>query len=90
MLILGLLFPVLFGFVISLMITPHISILERLALAYGLGFGLVTLGMFFLNVVGIKFSLVNTVILISGLMALSLMYLLAGEKLLKLLPHHKT
>jgi len=81
MLILGLLLPILFGFLISLVITPHITIFERLALAYGLGFGLLTLGMFFLNVVGIKFSLINTVILILGLMAASLIYLLVRHRI---------
>ncbi len=75
MLIFGLLFPIVFGLVISLVISPEIAILERIALAYGLGYGLLTLGMFFLNVLGIEFSLINTIVLLSGILILSLLYL---------------
>lgn len=42
----------------------------RLALAYSLGFGFLTLAMFFLNVIGLKFSLINTTILVSGIIVL--------------------
>ena len=73
--ILGLLFPIAFGLVISLVISPEINILERIALAYGLGYGLLTLGMFFLNVLGIEFSLINTIVLLSGILILSLVCL---------------
>ena len=75
MLILGLLFPIVLGFIISLLISPEIAILERIALAYGLGYGLLTLGMFLLNVLGIEFSLLNTIVLLSGILILSLVYL---------------
>jgi len=81
MLVLGVLFPALFGFIISLLIVSDIPIFERISIAYGLGFGLLTLAMFFLNVAGIKFSLINTVILISALMILSLTYLLLRHKI---------
>ena len=81
MLILGLLFPTLFGFIISLLIVSDVPIFERISIAYGLGFGLLTLAMFFLNVAGVKFSLINTVILISALMILSLIYLLLRHKI---------
>ncbi|MBA7489552.1 hypothetical protein ES702_00086 [subsurface metagenome] len=81
MLILGLLFPALFGFIISLLIVSDIPIFERISIAYGLGFGLLTLAMFFLDVAGIKFSLINTVILISALMIVSLIYLLLRHKI---------
>ena len=81
MLILGLLFPTLFGFIISLLIVSDIPIFERISIAYGLGFGLLTLAMFFLNLAGIKFSFINTVILISALMILSLIYLLLRHKI---------
>ncbi|MBA7662479.1 hypothetical protein ES703_70508 [subsurface metagenome] len=81
MLIVGLLFPILFGFIISLLIVSDIPIFERISIAYGLGFGLLTLAMFFLDVAGIKFSLINTVILISALMILSLTYLLLRHKI---------
>jgi len=75
MLIVGLLLPVVFGFVISLLMAREIAILERIALAYGLGYGLLTLGMFLLDVLGIEFSLVNTSALVSGILILSLVYL---------------
>ena len=75
MLFLGLLFPIAFGFVISLVISPGISIVERIALAYGLGYGLLTLAMFLLNVSGFQFSLINTALLLSGILILSFFYL---------------
>jgi len=81
MLILGLLFPALFGFIISLLVVSDIPIFERIGIGYGLGFGLLSLAMFFLDVAGIKFSLINTVILISALMILSLTYLLLRHKI---------
>lgn len=81
MLIFGLLFPTLFGFIISLLIVSDIPVFERVSIAYGLGFGLLTLAMFFLDVAGIKFSLINIVILTSGLMVLSLIYLLARGRI---------
>ena len=79
--ILGLLFAALFGFIVSLLIVSDIPILERISIACGLGFGLLTLAMFFLNVAGIKFSLINTVILVSTLIVLSLIYLLLSRKI---------
>lgn len=75
MLIFGLLFPIIFGLVISLLISREIAILERIALAYAIGYGLLTLGMFLLNVLGMEFSLINTVVLLSGILILSLVYL---------------
>jgi len=75
MLIFGLLVPIAFGFIISSVIIPRTTIYERLGVGYGLGFGFLTLGMFFLNVFGLKFSLVNTLILISGIIAILLIYL---------------
>ncbi len=81
MLVVGLLFPLVFGFVISLVITSKISLYERLALGYGLGYGLLTLCMFFLNVLGFKFSLINTLALSSVIICLSLLYLGAKNRL---------
>jgi len=81
MLIFGLLFPILFGFIISLLIVSDVPIFERIGIAYGLGFGLLTLAMFFLNVAGVKFSLINIIILVSVLMILSLIYLLLRHKI---------
>jgi len=75
MLILGVIIPTVFGFVISLLITPEVRFSERLALSYALGFGFLTLAMFSLNVVGIKFSLLNTTALICGIIIFSLVYL---------------
>jgi hypothetical protein len=57
--LLALLLVAVFGFPITLLIVPRASFLERLALAYGLGWGAVTLGMFYLSVLGIPFSLPN-------------------------------
>ncbi|GAI12859.1 unnamed protein product [marine sediment metagenome] len=66
MFIVGLILPVLFGLAISLLIAPEMRVTERFALAYGLGFGLLTLAMFLLNLLGIKFSLTNTREVIGG------------------------
>ena len=74
MFIVGLILPVLFGLAISLVISPEMRIAERFALAYGLGFGLLTLAMFLLNLLGIKFSLANTSIFISGITVGSMLY----------------
>jgi len=63
----GLIVPIAPGFVITLLISPPVKFWERLALSYGLGFAFLTLAMFFLNVVGIKFSLINTLILVGGI-----------------------
>ncbi|MGB3904049.1 MAG: glycosyltransferase family 39 protein [Anaerolineae bacterium] len=57
--LLALLLVAVFGFPITLLIAPRVRFLERLALAYGLGWGAVTLGMFYLSVLGIPFSLPN-------------------------------
>jgi len=73
--VLGLLFPIALGLVISLLLNLEINGLERIALAYGLGCSLLTLGMFFLNVLGIEFSVINTIVLLSGILIISLVYL---------------
>ncbi len=75
MLVLGLVFPIAFGFVMSCVITPGITIPERIALAFGLGYGLLTLVMFLLNALGFQFSLINTSLLLSGILIPSLLYL---------------
>jgi len=75
MLILGLLLPVSLGLTISWLIIADVPVLERLGLGYALGFGFLTLAMFFLNVLGINFSLINTVIFVSGVIGVSLMFL---------------
>lgn len=75
MLILGLLLPVLLGLTISSLMVTDVPIFERLGLGYALGFGFLTLAMFFLNVMGAKFSLFNTTILVSGIIGLSLVFL---------------
>ena len=74
MLIVGLILPVLFGLAISLLVCPEMRVAERFALAYGLGFGLLTLAMFLLNLLGIKFSLINTSVCISGIIVGSMVY----------------
>ncbi len=50
---------VAFGWVVTLIIAPDLRFLERLALAYGLGLGLMTLLMFCLGLVGLSLSLAN-------------------------------
>ncbi len=72
MLILGLLLPMLLGLAICWLIIPGVAISMRFALAYSLGFGFLTLGMFFLDVLGLKFSLVNTTTLVFGVIGLLL------------------
>ncbi len=74
MFMVGLILPVLFGLAISLLISPEMRATERFALSYGLGFGLLTLVMFLLNLLGIKFSLVNTSICLSGIIVGSMLY----------------
>jgi len=63
--ILGLLLPILLGLTVCRLIIQKVAIPVRLALAYSLGFGFLTLAMFFLNVIGLKFSLLNTTVLVS-------------------------
>lgn len=67
MFVVGLIVPTALGFVVTLLIAPGVKFWERIALGYGLGFALLTLAMFFLNVVGIRFSLPNTLILVGGI-----------------------
>jgi len=75
MLVLGLLLPILFGLTICRAIIPDsMTIPARLALAYSLGFGFLTLAMFFLNVIGLKFSLLNTTILVSAMIGILLLF----------------
>lgn len=78
MLILGLLLPLLLGLAICWLVIPNLTILVRLALSYGLGFGFLTLAMFCLDVFGAKFSLVNTTIFVLGI--ISLLLLLKGKR----------
>ena len=70
--LLGLLLPMLLGLAICWPIVSDVPFLVRLALAYGLGLGLLTLAMFFLNVFGMRFSLVNTTVLVSLVIAVVL------------------
>jgi len=72
--ILGLILPILLGLAICWLIIPHMAIPMRLALAYSLGFGFLTLAMFFLNVLGLKFSLLNTTILVSAIIGILLVF----------------
>jgi len=72
--ILGLLLPILLGLTICWLIIPHMTIPARLALAYSLGFGFLTLAMFFLNVIGLKFSLLNTTVLVSVIIGVLLVF----------------
>jgi len=53
----SLLVIVAFGWVVTLVVVPDLRFLERLALAYGLGLGLMTLLMFCLDLVGLSLSL---------------------------------
>lgn len=62
----------LLGLTICWLIIPDVAISVRLALAYSLGFGFLTLAMFFLNVFGLKFSLLNTTILVSAIIGILL------------------
>ncbi|MBA7582689.1 hypothetical protein ES708_24625 [subsurface metagenome] len=64
----------LLGLTICWLIIPHVAISVRFALAYSLGFGFLTLAMFFLNVLGLKFSLLNTTILVSAIIGILLVF----------------
>jgi len=72
--ILGLLLPMLLGLTICRLIIQKVAIPVRLALAYSLGFGFLTLAMFFLNVIGLKFSLLNTTVLVSVIIGVLLVF----------------
>ena len=74
MLVLGLLLPILLGLALGRLIIQNVSIPVRLALAYSLGFGFLTLAMFFLNVIGLKFSLLNTTVLLSVIIGVLLVF----------------
>ena len=67
--IMGLILPMMLGLAICWVTISDTPLLVRLALAYGLGFGLLTLAMFLLNVFGAKFSLANTSILVLAIVA---------------------
>ncbi len=72
--ILGLILPILLGLAICRLIIQNVAIPVRLALAYSLGFGFLTLAMFFLNVIGLKFSLLNTTVLVSAIIGILLVF----------------
>lgn len=61
---LGILLTVLFGLLVSLVISVKIHPLERLGLSYVLGLGLLTFLMFLGYVVGLKFTLTNTTVIL--------------------------
>ncbi|GAI75742.1 unnamed protein product, partial [marine sediment metagenome] len=73
-LIVGLLLPVVLGLTLCWLIIPDAAIPECFALAYSLGFGFLTLAMFFLNILGFKFSLVNTTIFVSAIIGVLLVF----------------
>ena len=73
--ILGLLLPILLGLTICQLIIGKMAIPVRLALAYSLGFGFLTLAMFFLNVIGLKFSLFNTTVFVFLIIGAFLVFL---------------
>ncbi len=74
MLIVGLLLPVVLGLTLCWLVIPDAAIPECFALAYSLGFGFLTLAMFFLNILGFKFSLVNTTIFVSAIIGVLLVF----------------
>jgi len=80
MFLVGLVVPTALGFVVTLLISPDVRFWERVALGYGLGFAFLTLGMFFLNVVGFKFSLLNTLILVGGIFFVLVAYLIKKSR----------
>ncbi len=73
--ILGLLLPMLLGLVICQLVIQKMAIPVRLALAYLLGFGFLTMAMFFLNVIGLRFSLFNTTVFVLLIIGVFLAFL---------------
>lgn len=60
----GLLLTVLFGLLLTYVLSSRLHSIERLGLAYLLGIGLLTYLMFLLYLIGFKFILINTLILL--------------------------
>jgi len=58
--VLGMLGIVFFGFLLTLILVPKISLLSRIALGYLLGTGLITLFMFLAYLAGLRFTFENT------------------------------
>ncbi len=63
----GFLLTILFGLLISLLIAPKMHDLERLGLSYVLGLGFQTLFMFIAYLLGLKFTLINTLTILVSL-----------------------
>lgn len=61
---LGILLTVIFGLLVSLVISIKIHPLERVGLSYVLGLGLLTFLMFLSYLVGLKFTLANTMVIL--------------------------
>jgi len=76
---LGILLTVIFGLLVSLVISIKIHPLERLGLSYVLGVGLLTFLMFIGYLVGLKFTLANTLIIL--LVSIILLLILTGKSL---------
>ena len=63
--IFGLLLTVLFGFLVSYALSSRLHPIERLGLAYLLGIGLLTFLMFLSFLIGLKFTLINTLFVLT-------------------------
>ncbi len=65
------------GFIISFIFFPKKDIdwIERIALSFALSIAIVPLVVFYLNLIGIKINLLNTSLIIAGIIAVSLLIL---------------
>lgn len=70
MIFLGIILTTIFGFLVTALISKKMHLIERIGASYMLGLGLLTLGMFIYSTLGIKITLLNTAVLLIGLIAL--------------------
>ncbi|MEK6922735.1 MAG: DUF1616 domain-containing protein [Nanoarchaeota archaeon] len=60
------------GYVMSFIFFKQIEIIERIALSFALSIAVVPLVMFYLNLIGLKINLINSIIAISSIILISL------------------
>ncbi len=72
LLIIGFSLTIFFGLLLTLVFVPKMNSVERLGVSYLLGLGILTLLMFFYSLAGYKFTLFNTLVLLSMLILILL------------------
>ena len=69
------------GYCLSFIFFKEIEIIERIALSFALSIAVVPLVIFYLNLIGLKINLVNSIIVISSIIIISLILVnLKGRK----------